>query len=92
MPTNELTKPQHSTILLIGLVVISFLVGFVLAYELYYCCTWQGVKYCPCKSNLDGLSEAIEQLKATDGQLNATDGQLKTIHEQLKEVIGKLGG
>lgn len=90
MPNNESTKRKHSTILLIG-VVISFLVGFGIAYNLSLgCCTVQGVRYCPCKFNLDKLSEAIGQLKATREQLKEVPEQFKQVPEQLREVLEKL--
>lgn len=90
---NEATKRNHSTNLLIGVAAISFVVGLGIGYLAFYCpngCTVGGVRYCPCPYNLNKLSEAIEQLKATHEQLKEVPEQFKQVPEQLKEVLEKL--
>jgi hypothetical protein len=95
MPNDQHTKQKPSTILpiVIGiLAVISFVFGIVFD-KVFLCtngCTIQGVRYCPCPYNLNRLSEAIEQLKATREQLKEVPEQFKEVPEQLGEVLEKL--
>jgi F420-0:gamma-glutamyl ligase-like protein len=96
MANNESAKRKPSTnrLIVIGVSVISFVLGIVayIVFKALFCpdsCTWLGVPYCECPYNLNKLSEAIEQLKATREQLKEMPEQFKQA-EQLREVLEKL--